>query len=81
MMKTREDSTLELPEPDEEGRFIVGQRAIWIDSRGVPCIELIGLNDRAFTDGAAIPIGEANEAREIAYALLAADHYSKEEDK
>ena len=77
-MKTPEDTTLKLPEPDEEGRFIVGRRAIWIDSRGVPCIELIGLDDRAVTDGAAIPIGDANEACEIAYALLSADRYSKE---
>lgn len=60
-----------LPEPDEEGRFIVGQRAIWVDSFGVLCIELKGLDGYVATDGAAIPIGEAAEARSFAYALLA----------
>lgn len=69
----------DLPEPDEEGRFIVGQRAIWGDSSGVLCIELRGLGGHVATDGAAIPIGEAAEAREVAHALLAAANHAEEE--
>lgn len=67
----------DLPDPDEEGRFIVGQRAIWVDSSGVLCIELRGLGGHVATDGAAIPIGEAAEARELALALLAAANYQE----
>lgn len=69
----------DLPEPDEEGRFIVGQRAIWVDSSGVLCIEARGLDGYAATDGAAIPIGEAAEARKIAAALLAAAQHQEKE--
>lgn len=69
----------ELPEPDEEGRFIVGQRAIWVDPSGTPCIELRGLDGYIATDGAAIPIGEAAEARQVAHALLAAAQHQEKE--
>ena len=65
-MRTLTDAGLlapHLPEPDEEGRFIVGQRAIWVDSSGVLCIELRGLDGYVATDGVAIPIGEAAEAQ------------------
>ena len=64
--------TPDLPEPDEEGRFIVGQRAIWVDSSGVLCMELRGLDGYVATYGTTIPIGEAAEARYLAAAILAA---------
>ena len=73
--------TPNLPKPNEEGRFIVGQRAIWAGYSGVLCIELRGLGGYAATDGAAVPIGEADEAREVAHALLAAANYSEGNQK
>lgn len=68
----------DLPEPDEEGRFWVGDRPLWISWNGQPCIEARGLGGFAVLEGATVPLGEAGEARAVALALFAADELEAE---
>lgn len=65
---------VDLPEPDEEGRFNVGNRPFWVGWENQPCVEARGLNGFTATEGATIPLGEEGECLDVVRALLAAHH-------
>lgn len=63
---------VDLPDPDEEGRFNVGDRPFWVSGKNRPCVEARGLNGFAAADGATIPLGEEGECLDVVRALFAA---------
>lgn len=65
---------VDLPDPDEEGRFHVGDRPFWVGWGNQPCVEARGLNGFVATEGATIPLGEDGECLDVVRALLAAYH-------
>lgn len=69
-----------LPEPDEEGRFYVGNRPFWISWKNRPCVEARGLNGFVVSEGATVPIGEDGECLDVVRALLAAYHQESKND-
>lgn len=71
---------VDLPEPDEEGRFNVGDRPFWVSGKNRPCVEARGLNGFAATEGATIPLGEKGECLDVVRALLAAYHQDSRTD-
>lgn len=65
---------VDLPTPDEEGRFNVGERTYWISCENSPCTEVVGLHGYTDSEGATIPLGEPGECLEVVRALIAAYH-------
>lgn len=65
---------INLPHPDEEGRFYVGNRPFWVSWKNRPCVEAIGLGGLVAGEGATIPLGEPGECLDVALALIAAHH-------
>ena len=61
-----------LPQPDEEGRFYVGNRPFWVSWENRPCVEAKGLGGLVAGEGATIPLGEPGECLDVALALIAA---------
>lgn len=72
---------VDLPDPDEEGRFNVGARPFWVGWKNRPCVEARGLNGFAATEGATIPLGEEDECLDVVRALLAAYHQDSRDNK
>lgn len=70
---------VDLPTPDEEGRFSVGERKYWIGWGNSPCTEVVGLHGYTASEGATIPLGEPGECLDVAQALIAAHHQENEE--
>lgn len=71
---------VDLPYPDEEGRFNVGDRPFWVSGKNRPCVEARGLNGFTATEGATIPLGEEGECLDVVRALLAAHHQDSGND-
>lgn len=71
---------VDLLDPDEEGRFNVGDRPFWVSGKNRPCAEARGLNGFAATEGATIPLGEEGECLDVVRALLAAHHQDSRND-
>lgn len=71
---------VDLPDPDEEGRFHVGDRPFWVGWENQPCVEARGLNGFVAAEGATIPLGEDGECLDVVCALLAAHHQDSRND-
>lgn len=71
---------VDLPEPDEEGRFHVEDRPFWVSGKNRPCVEARGLNGFVAAEGATIPLGEDGECLDVVRALLAAHHQDSRND-